>query len=211
VRDALTVLGMASARNVIMSGCLLESVGATEDNELIADVVTHSVIAGSVAKMIAPTFNVGEGHAFTAGLLHDVGKLTLLVRAPQEANSLYKATEQMTDKQMMYSEVGLFGFDHAELATEMLRRWRLPTEIVDAVANYHWHESLTEPLQRVVCIADCTAQYLQHKHADRAEAAATKRAHLDELDVPHSLIEGVCERVLRELGKQLLSNPGENP
>ncbi|MBV8467986.1 MAG: HDOD domain-containing protein [Burkholderiales bacterium] len=210
VRDALTVLGMASARNVITSGCLLESVGATEDNHLIADVVTHSVIAGSVAKMIASTFNAGEGHAFTAGLLHDVGKLTLLVRAPQEANGLYKATEQMTDKQMMYSEVGLFGFDHAELATEMLHRWRLPMEIVDAVASYHQYESLKEPLQRVVCIADCMAQYVQHTHADRAEAAATKRSHLDALDVPGSLIDGVCERVVRELGKQL-SYSGENP
>lgn len=78
--------------------------------------------------------------AFIAGLFHDIGRLIMAVMLKEE----YEPLCQMAggeEGSLKERERELFGFDHAELAADILAHWRLPVEIQKAVA---YHESPDE-------------------------------------------------------------------
>jgi len=91
----------------------------------------HSTAVGLAARSLIAVvpgkpFYVEE--AFVAGLLHDVGKLIVddyLDREPGKRRvSLTEETEAV-------------GLDHAELAEYILKQWRLPENIVNAIRDHH--------------------------------------------------------------------------
>jgi len=75
-------------------------------------------------------------HAFTAGLLHDVGKLILAANLPQDYDAaLTQANEQ--EISLSEAERQVFGASHAEVGAYLLGLWGLPTPIIEAVAFHH--------------------------------------------------------------------------
>jgi HD-like signal output (HDOD) protein len=95
----------------------------------------HSVLTGMIA---AEMFDEkpARDEAFTAGLLHDVGKLVLATRLPwmfEEVVALVHA-EKIP---MHVVENRLAGVTHAEVGGYLLGLWGLPYPIVEAVANHH--------------------------------------------------------------------------
>lgn len=75
--------------------------------------------------------------AFTAGLLHDVGKLLLAANLPEDYSNLLAQSErrQVGERQV---EQEALGATHGELGACLLGMWGLPLPILRAVA---WHHS----------------------------------------------------------------------
>jgi putative nucleotidyltransferase with HDIG domain len=74
--------------------------------------------------------------AFTAGMLHDIGKLMLADSLPGEfQNALSLAATNHVPLQEVEREI--FGTTHAELAAYLLGLWGLPATMVEAVAFHH--------------------------------------------------------------------------
>lgn len=70
--------------------------------------------------------------AFTAGVLHNVGKV-VLSQLPQEATP----AAPTADASHVEREVLLFGFDHAGAASIVADTWQLPAELSRAVRTHH--------------------------------------------------------------------------
>lgn len=73
---------------------------------------------------------------FVAGLLHDLGRLVLLSRAPRKASevfTLYNGRRML----LRQAERETLGFDHAQIGEEMLRVWQFPLNLINAVAHHH--------------------------------------------------------------------------
>jgi HD-like signal output (HDOD) protein len=78
--------------------------------------------------------------AYTAGMLHDIGKLMLADSMPGEFQKvLQKAAAQGGTFHEIEMEV--FGATHAGLAAYLLGLWGLPAPIVEAVAFHHTPET----------------------------------------------------------------------
>ncbi|MGH9759066.1 MAG: HDOD domain-containing protein, partial [Candidatus Acidiferrales bacterium] len=109
-----------------------------------------------------------HGAAVVAALLHDVGKLVLAMRSPQNlARALSGAAEEK--KPQFEVEEELMGVSHAEVGAYLLGIWGLPCPVVEAVAHHHRPERIPhDKLDAVgiVYIANCLA----HQHSGRAEA-----------------------------------------
>jgi HD-like signal output (HDOD) protein len=82
--------------------------------------------------------------AFTAGMLHDIGKLMLADSLPDKfQNALSLTTERNVPLHEV--EMEIFGASHAGLAAYLLGLWGLPAPIVEAVAFHHTPEKSTNP------------------------------------------------------------------
>jgi putative nucleotidyltransferase with HDIG domain len=97
----------------------------------------HSLSVALTAKMIAVQKNKDLIHeAHTAGLIHDVGKIILdrHVLENKDQISAYMAQEEKT---FLDAERYFFGFDHAEIASEICAVWKIPENISLAIKCHH--------------------------------------------------------------------------
>jgi len=119
----------------------------------------HSLFAAAAAEAI---INHGAdltdaATAYTAGLLHDIGKLIVCQFLTEELRAtLHRLVVEgfTTDE----AERKLFGTDHAEAGSCLLYLWRLPAQIIEAVANHH--QPALDPHPRfsaVAHVANCIA------------------------------------------------------
>jgi HD-like signal output (HDOD) protein len=95
----------------------------------------HSVVTAKVARRLLSSPREAQD-AFTAGLLHDVGKLVLAVCIPErftEAQRVCAVTGRLPHE----VESELLGVTHAEAGAYLLGLWGIPYSIVEAVAYHH--------------------------------------------------------------------------
>ncbi len=94
----------------------------------------HCVRTACAARLLAdPQPDISQDHAFTAGLLTDVGRLLLFGLEPESARELFMAGSPPR----LAEERAALGFDHAQLAATFLRRWGLPESTCHVVERHH--------------------------------------------------------------------------
>jgi putative nucleotidyltransferase with HDIG domain len=166
VTEALVLLGFANVRSVLISA----SVGNILCHELEAygleagKLWEHSVGTAYACQIFARRIDARiYSMAFSAGLLHDVGKVAInQVLDPDMRSALVEGLDAAQGPtgpgrpgdHPRHGETGLdsvrrkkdgveteiAGATHAEAGSEVCRKWNLPEEIVDA-AEFHHHHS----------------------------------------------------------------------
>ena len=99
-----------------------------------------------------------------AALLHDVGKLVLSRVGHEFGNSVDTGT--VTPEHRVHNERLALGIDHASLGGRLLRRWRLPVKLADAVEAHHSTEA-EDDVATYVRLADMLAHHAQGDAIDR--------------------------------------------
>jgi len=96
----------------------------------------HSVTVAVAAQMIAEDQGADAGLVFTAGLLHDVGKV-ILAEALDHIYAQLIAESHFDQTSMFETENRLLGVNHAGIGGRLLTRWKFPTSLVAAVTFHH--------------------------------------------------------------------------
>ena len=102
----------------------------------------HAILTARVASRMFTDTQQSQ-YAFTASLLHDIGKLVLAISLPQgfaEATALHK-TGGRAD---YLAEIDVLGVSHAHVGAYLLGLWGLPYPIVEAVAHHHHPSAAAE-------------------------------------------------------------------
>jgi putative nucleotidyltransferase with HDIG domain len=94
----------------------------------------HSVTTALAAQMLAKDLRLSEGPLFTAGLLHDIGKVVLLETWNDEYVKLLEATAA-TPQELVPGEEERFAVNHGQLGGRLLAHWKFPPVIAASV----WH------------------------------------------------------------------------
>ena len=119
----------------------------------------HSVACGLVAEELAVMMDQPRDRAYTAGLLHDVGRLALLVCCPVEYANLFDvAREHGLDE--LECERQLFDVDHCAIGEWLAHSWNLPAEFVEAIAQHHGAEATDTSLLSLVTASSAIADAL---------------------------------------------------
>jgi HD superfamily phosphohydrolase YqeK len=92
-------------------------------------------LARQVAQMESSDPVLAE-EAFTAGLLHDIGKLVLASNLDTQYNGVLSLA-QKNQIPLVEVELEVFGATHADTAAYLVAVWGLPNRIVEAIALHH--------------------------------------------------------------------------
>ena len=116
----------------------------------------HAVGTAIVAEKIAEYTGVVEpGLAYTAGLLHDIGKVVLDQSIAGAYPLFYR---KLFDEELNFSEVEkeILGLDHTEVGSKLADKWAFPESLREVIRNHHEPEKATRhgELAHVVYMAD---------------------------------------------------------
>ena len=103
-----------------------------EDFELLA----HSAAAATAAQLLEHSLGGDANLAFTAALLHDIGKIVLT--SISEDFYRFANTAKPTESDLLEAEKRILEIDHEEVGGRLLERWKFPENLIAAV-RYHHH------------------------------------------------------------------------
>jgi len=138
VSRAVTVIGLRELRGLVLAASAVETFSKIPTEVLNrVHFWRHSVYCGVVAQLVAEECKVLHSERlFVAGLLHDIGKLIIAHRLPEQMKIIKErvAAEQRFDYEIEQEELG---FDHADVGGALLREWKMPPTLCDAVDYHH--------------------------------------------------------------------------
>ncbi len=162
--QAVALLGTEVVQGLVLGLHLFDSFDETIIKEMsLAKLWQHSLHTGYVARAIAVQGRRDKtlvDTAFIAGMLHDLGKLLLVMNFTEQYQEVIKATENQ-DSFIFQSEREAFGASHAEVGAYLLQTWGLPDSIVEGVRNHHRLERVDAPASISVIVH--TANCLDHE------------------------------------------------
>jgi putative nucleotidyltransferase with HDIG domain len=122
--------------------------------------VAHMTAA--ITRTIRRDYNGAE---FTAGLLHDIGRLVACVKAPQDF-PIADPLDYDEDENILKRERQQLGIDHCAIGYNFATKNNLPESIVRVILNHHRpeEENLQQELVALVAVADRLANFAHREH-----------------------------------------------
>ncbi len=146
-------------------GSDLMSLGQAHTDPNLTRLWRHSVMTAVAAGELAKRVEAPTGVAFTAGLLHDLGKQVFAVAETTKYVQLM-ALNGASGLNLVEQEQEFFGVNHAVIGARLLRRWGLPESIAQATERHHDAAGDGTALGAVIQLANRLAHHL----ADAAPA-----------------------------------------
>lgn len=141
VHQAVNLLGIDNVKNLVLMVEVvspLKSAFNTDDFGF-DQLWEHSMTVARYAMTISQSESDDEKvayDAFTAGLLHDVGKLILATKMPEKLHQAFMLARENSIS-LFQAEKEIFGATHAQVGGYLLELWGLPDPIVEAIT---WHD-----------------------------------------------------------------------
>lgn len=206
LQDGIMILGFQAIQGLAMASAVapilkVNLAGYEIDQEGLWQ---HSMLSAMTAKKLCKILKLPHGDtAFTAGLLHDIGKIIITVYLQEIGSYILK---KINDSSLSYTELEekVIGFDHATVGGFIAKHWNLPPELVSAI-SYHHTLPAQDPhpdVTAVVHIANSLAHTMGvgggiDSFLNPLEEKALARFQLTEADL---------ELLMAEMG-ELLSDP----
>jgi HD-like signal output (HDOD) protein len=137
---AVKLLGLDTLRALVLTAHVFEQfeshVLTAEDVQQISD---HSLAVSNSARKIALFEHADQrtqDESFTAGLLHDAGKLILASTLGEQYGKVLEYSAK-ADVGLYAAEHEVLGCSHGQIAAYLFGLWGLPGTIVEAVAWHH--------------------------------------------------------------------------
>ena len=96
----------------------------------------HNFASAMVAQRLAAPGFLNNDTAYTAGILHDIGRFALAVIQPKEY-ALLLERHRGSSASMLDAERELFGWNHCETGRQLIAGWKLPPEYDQSVSDHH--------------------------------------------------------------------------
>jgi HD-like signal output (HDOD) protein len=110
----------------------------------------HSLACGIIARLLAAQKSMRQTEQmFTAGLLHDIGRLILFIYFAEEALRCLRRARQTSDR-LHLVEKKLLGCHHAQIGKYLMNRWRLPLFIENTVCFHHEPADAPDPVPAAI-------------------------------------------------------------
>jgi len=141
IGQAMTYLGFQSTRNLIMAaamtGCFPSGRCPSFDDKAFWRL---SIATAACARVLARHMRFNQDVAFTAGLLHGIGRLVLVTRYPEQYDTVLRERKRL-DGNLLDTERALLGIDHILAGAALAEHWQFSGTMQQAIAFYHAPET----------------------------------------------------------------------
>jgi diguanylate cyclase (GGDEF)-like protein/putative nucleotidyltransferase with HDIG domain len=201
VRQAATMVGLARVRQIALEAItygFLERV-PTANGAARGALHLHAVAVAGVSAAVAERAGTDTETAHLAGLLHDIGKVTLPVVLSGRSSETVDGAAQ---------ERRANGIDHAQVGGLLASAWDLPPKVVSAVAWHHGGpRELAGPdeVSASVQLGNSIVAMLAGRHVDQDLLVGA----LDELELGLQDLESLTEQAVRLAGESAQDSTAE--
>jgi putative nucleotidyltransferase with HDIG domain len=158
LEDASTRLGSRWIYQIAVSSLIYSNVKrpAPGYNQSAEDIWRHSIGVAVGAEVLSRSQHPGiAGTVFTAGLLHDIGKIAL----EEFVETSFDDIQNLVDNNNMTfeeAEIEVLGIDHAEIGAMIADHWHFPESIIECIRWHHRPDTAPKcaPAIDMVHIAD---------------------------------------------------------
>lgn len=136
IPQAVINLGLDRVKGIAMTVGLRNYVSPVLKSKALAACWRNSLATAIICERLCKACAKDEEFGYSAGLLHDIGRLALLIQFPvQYANVLAVAEEYSYD--LLTVERDLFDIDHCEAGGWLIERMDLPVALSEVVTQHH--------------------------------------------------------------------------
>ncbi len=96
----------------------------------------HSLACAVLAEECAASHLTDKGTAYTAGIMHDIGRAALAVIEPRRYAAFLESVAA-DPSEVLQRERESFAFDHCEAGRRLAVDWKLPQEFLDIISRHH--------------------------------------------------------------------------
>jgi HD-like signal output (HDOD) protein len=165
LRNAIVRLGFKRCRNLILTSSassLMKNLPLEE--EWIREILwQHSFTTAIACGHLNNKFGLGfQGEEFTAGLLHDIGRLLLAIAAGDRFSSV-DSLNLIEGSDLLAKEEEILESNHCEFGAWFAEHNGLPQSLVDAIRFHHdpWNANENQELVALIAAGDHIANHLQ--------------------------------------------------
>lgn len=186
VREALIRLGTGTVAGIVIGTCVRPLMGKRIPgyNVSESDFWKHSLTTAFAAESIQAHSSNWHGQlAFTAAILHDIGKLVLGHFLNAELSSWLERAITEGKQPAFKAEKEILSLHHAEVGGIIAQNWALPDCLVKGIVYHHEPEEGADGI--------CYVTYLANRVAHRLESEQRAEEH------------GAAEWVANDIGPAL--------
>jgi len=158
ISHAIVCLGLDAVKSIALTSSTQEML----NNEVPAYALEegmlwqHSICCATCARIIAKRIGFKESEeAYIAGLLLDIGKIML---SNFSEDQFVQIIEKAQNNRISFdrAEKEILGFDHSKIGGKIIKKWNLPSILVEAVQYHHCPEKakINKKLTYIVHLAD---------------------------------------------------------
>ena len=204
VREAVVVLGFKQVRQLALVTSVVSNFKrpAAPDSLFDADLFwLHNMAVGLAGEAVAKkTRTALPGDAFTAGVLHDLGRLALRDTLPREFEAAIALHENRCIS-LHDAEVRTTGYAHEDVGRALGEMWSFPGNIVEAIENHHRLDLTLENdgLSGIVALCDRLVLHYEGSRPENPTPIPAELARVDELSGGWNAIEAKAETFVKAI------------
>ena len=157
--QAFLLLGADRIATIVLASALIYRYDAHASGFSARVLWRHSLGVATCARVLAEQTGIDPDLAFTSGLLHDIGQLLMYTASPTHFLAVLDR-HQHEDTPLFVAERAVFGYDHCEAGRILATTWKLPTDIVDAIAAHHEPDEFGSEMGNLVHVSECLSHAL---------------------------------------------------
>ncbi|MFC1863038.1 HDOD domain-containing protein [Thermodesulfobacteriota bacterium] len=155
---ALVVLGEKRLLQLVVSAAFEDFISQSGEGYSLCKggLFNHAIGTAMICEKLAEiTGTVPEDVAYTAGLLHDIGKV-VLDQYMENAYPLFYRRIQEGGQNLIEVEREVFGIDHTEAGARLADGWSMPEGLGEVIKYHHYPEKATDNIEltHLVYVAD---------------------------------------------------------
>lgn len=159
INRALILIGIGQLHDLVLSLSAVDSLDLANDIETLHLFWQRSIYCGVVSRLLAEKLNLGDAESlFVIGLLHEIGRLILFIKYPQESKLIVNQA-QAENRSLLEVERSTFNIDYGKVGQALMAEWNLPIKF-QCITEHH-----VEPGKATEFIPETTIVHIAHQLA----------------------------------------------